>query len=178
MKSTAILIPTERIERAILLVRGQRVMLDADLALIYGVTTKRLNEQVRRNRERFPSDFMFQLTEGEKGKVVANCDHLARLKFSPHRPLAFTEHGALMLANVLNSPRASRTSVVIVRIFIRLRRFLASHADLRRKLSALEQRYDAQFKVVFQAIRELMAPPPSPKGREIGFHVRYDGRSP
>ncbi len=175
MRRSTTIVPTERIERAILLIRGERVMLDADLAAIYGVTTKRLNQQVKRNADRFPPDFMFQLSPAEKSKVVTNCDHLAQLKYSPHRPFAFTEHGALMLANVLNSARAARTSVVIVRTFIRLRRFLASHSNLWRKLAGLERRYDAQFKVVFQAIRDLMAPAPAPKRREIGFHVRYDG---
>ena len=102
-------IPVEMIERKILLIRGEKVMLDADLAALYGVTTKRLNEQVKRNRERFPNDFMFQLTEEEKAEVVANCDHLKRLKFSPTLPYAFTEHGAIMLASVLNSPLAVQT---------------------------------------------------------------------
>jgi hypothetical protein len=108
----------------------------------------------------------------EKTEVVTNCDHLARLKFSPHLPYAFTEHGALMLANVLNSERAAQTSVQVVRTFVRLRQMLTSNADLARKLAALEKKYDAQFKVVFGAIRQLMAPEP-PKRREIGFHVRY-----
>lgn len=164
------LIPGERIERSILLLRGERVMLDADLAALYGVTTKRLNEQVKRNHGRFPSDFVFQLTPEEKAEVVANCDHLRRLKFSPHLPRAFTEHGALMLANVLNSERAAQTSVEIVRVFIRLRQMLAANADLARKLETLERRYDAQFKQVFDAIRRLMTPPAGPV-REIGFHT-------
>ena len=103
------LIPIDMIERKILLIRGEKVMLDADLAALYGVTTKRLNEQVKRNRERFPNDFMFQLTEEEKAEVVANCDHLKRLKFSPALPYAFTEHDAIMLASVLNSPLAVQT---------------------------------------------------------------------
>jgi hypothetical protein len=167
------LVPIGRIERAILLLRGERVMLDSDLAAIYGVTTKQLNQQVKRNADRFPPDFMFQLSKAEKSKVVTNCDHLVRLKFSPHRPFAFTEHGALMLANVLNSAQATRTSVLVVRAFVRLRRLLASHTDLARKLDALERKYDSQFKVVFSAIRALMTPP-VPSRREIGFHVRYD----
>ena len=103
MKDKYSIIPVERIERAILLIRGQKVMLDADLATLYCVTTKRLNEQVKRNRDRFPDDFMFQLTEEEKEKVVANCDHLKKLKFSPSLPYAFTEHGVVMLASILNS---------------------------------------------------------------------------
>jgi len=148
-------------------------MLDADLAVIYGATTKRLNEQVKRNRDRFPSDFVFQLTAAEKTEVVTNCDHLARLKYSRHRPYAFTEHGALMLANVLNSTRAAQTSVLVVRTFVRLRRLLAADSDLACKLDALERKYDSQFKYVFAAIRGLMTPSP-PKRREIGFHVRND----
>jgi hypothetical protein len=171
------LVPAERIERAVLLIRGEKVMLDIDLAAIYGVTTKRLNEQVKRNLTRFPSDFMFQLTETEKTEVVANCDHLVKLKFSPYLPYAFTEHGALMLANVLNSERAAQTSVQVVRAFVRLRQMLASNAELARKLAALENKYDAQFKVVFDAIRQLMSPPARPK-REIGFHVKYDDDKP
>ena len=163
------LIPSERIERSILFVRGHRVLLDADLAEIYGVTTSRLNEQVKRNQARFPDDFMFLLTETEKAEVIANCDHLRRLKFSPYLPSAFTEHGALMLANVLNSERAAQTSVQVVRAFVRLRQMLASHADLARKLEELEQKYDAHFKVVFNAIRQLMTPPDPPR-RQIGFH--------
>jgi hypothetical protein len=171
------LIPMERIDRAILLIRGEKVMLDLDLAAIYGVTTKRLNEQVKRNLTRFPADFMFQLTETEKSEVVANCDHLARLKFSPHLPYAFTEHGALMLANVLNSERAAQTSVQVVRAFVKLRQMLASNAELARKLAAMEKKYDSQFKVVFDAIRQLMSPAAKPK-REIGFHVKYDDDKP
>jgi hypothetical protein len=171
------LVPIERIERSIILVRGEKVMLDLDLASIYGVTTKRLNEQVKRNVTRFPSDFMFQLTETEKTEVVANCDRLARLKFSPHLPYAFTEHGALMLANVLNSERAAQTSVQVVRAFVKLRQMLATNAELARKLAAMEKKYDAQFKVVFDAIRQLMSPPEKPK-REIGFHVKHDNDKP
>ena len=168
MQESDNLIPMERIESSILLIRGQKVMLDADLAAIYAVSTKRLNEQVKRNLRRFPPDFMFQLTESEKANVVANCDHLARLRFSPYLPYAFTEHGALMLANVLNSERAVVASVQVVRAFVRLRSLLASHAELARKLEALEKKYDAQFKVVFDAIRQLMNPPVSPR-RYIGY---------
>ncbi len=164
------LIPNERIERGILLLRGERVMLDADLAVLYGVTTKALNQAVKRNENRFPEDFVFQLTKEEKTEVVTNCDHLRQLKFSPHLPRAFTEHGALMLAKVLNSERAAQTSVEIVRVFIRLRQMLASNADLARKLETLEGKYDAQFRTVFDAIRQLMSPPAGP-AREIGFHT-------
>ena len=133
-------------------------MLDADLAALYGVSTKRLNEQVRRNRERFPPDFLVELTAQEKTEVVANCDHLARLKYSSSLPFAFTEHGAIMAANVLNSPRAVTVSVMVVRAFVRLRQMLASHVELAGKLAELEKRYDAQFRQVFAAIRALMEP--------------------
>ena len=162
----------ERIERAILLIRHEKVMLDLDLAAIYGVTTKALNQAVKRNAPRFPADFMFRLTEAEKTEVVTNCDHLARLKFSPHLPSAFTEHGALMLANVLNSERAAQTSVQVVRAFVRLRQLLSSNTELARKLESLEKKYDTQFRVVFDAIRKLMTPEPT-KRREIGFHVKH-----
>jgi hypothetical protein len=163
-------LPVERVAELILVFRGQRVMLDADLARVYAVSTKRLNEQVKRNRARFPADFMFQLTVKEKTEVVANCDHLRRLKFSPVRPYAFTEHGALMLASVLNSPIAVTASVQIVRAFVRLRELALTHKDLAGKLDALEQKYDAQFKVVFDAIRELMTPP-APKTKRVGFRA-------
>ena len=149
--------------------RGHKVLIDADLAELYGVPTKRLNEQVKRNAGRFPEDFSFQLSSAEKEEVVANCDHLARLKFSPALPYAFTDHGAIMAANVLNSSRAVEMSVHVVRAFVRLREMIASHKELAKRLDELEARYDRQFKVVFDAIRELMTPlDPKPK-RKIGF---------
>lgn len=173
MKIKKPIIPIERIERSILLIRGEKVMLDADLAVLYGVTTKRLNEQVKRNKHRFPEDFIFQLTENEKAEVVANCDHLKRLKYSPNLPYAFTEHGAIMLATVLNSPVAVQSSIQVVRAFVRLRQMITSNAELARKLDSLEKKYDAQFKVVFDAIRQLMIPP-EPKKRKIGFRREKD----
>ena len=112
---------TEKIDRAILIIRGQKVMIDNDLAELFGVKTFRLNEQVKRNIHRFPKDFMFQLTEEEKQKVIANCDHLEKIKFSRTNPYAFTEHGTIMLANVLNTPTAVETSILIVRAFVKLR---------------------------------------------------------
>jgi len=120
---------------------------------VYGVLTKVLNQAVKRNKERFPVDFMFQLTKEEKDAVVTNCDHLKRLKFSPNLPHAFTEHGAIMLATILNSPVAVQSSIQVVRAFVRLRQMLASNAELARKLDTLEKKYDTQFKVVFDAIR-------------------------
>ena len=162
------IVPLENIESRIFLIRGHKVMIDADLANIYGVTTKRLNEQVKRNRERFPEDFMFQLTKEEKDEVVANCDHLKKLKYSPVLPNAFTEHGAIMIATILNSPVAVQASIHVVRAFVKLRQILASNKELSKRFNELEKKYDAQLKVVFDAIRQLMAPP-EPKRRKIGF---------
>ena len=156
------------IESRIVLVRGQRVMLDVDLAALYGVATKRLNEQVKRNAARFPKDFCFQLSALEKEKVVANCDHLVRIKFSPSQPYTFTEHGAIMAANVLNSGRAVEMSVLVVRAFVRLREMVAS-PGAREAPGRARDALDHQFKGVFDAIRRLMQPPePKAKGR-IGF---------
>lgn len=145
-------------------------MLDTDLASLYGIPTKVLKQAVKRNPDRFPPDFMFELMKEEKADVVTNCDHLVRLKFSPYLPYAFTEHGALMLANVLNSPKAVQVSVQIVRTFIRLRELLATHKDLAQKLAEMERKYDRRFKVVFEAIRQLIAPAEKPK-KQIGFRV-------
>ena len=163
------LVMAERAERKILLIRGERVMLDEDLAPLYGVETKLLTRAVRRNLDRFPPDFMFQLTAEEHAALriqfgTSNAGRGGRR----YRPYAFTEHGVAMLSAVLHSPRAIQVSIEIVRTFVRLRALLATHADLARKLAALERKYDAQFKVVFDAIRELMAPPAS-KSRRIGF---------
>ena len=152
----AVSIMYAKINRGILFVRGQKVMLDADLADMYGVKTKRLNEQVKRNIHRFPADFMFQLSDEEKQEVVAFCDHLTRIRFSATNPYAFTEHGAIMLASILNTPLAIQTSVLIVRAFVKLREILSTHSELAKKLTELESKYDKQFKVVFQALRELM----------------------
>jgi len=176
MTKALVKVPAERIENAILFIRGEKVILDSDLARLYGVTTKRLNEQVKRNRERFPEDFMFKLTSGEKAEVVANCDHLKKLKFSPVLPFAFTEHGAIMAANVLSSKGAVQASVQVVRAFIRLRQMLASNAELARKLSEIERKYDAQFKVVFDAIRQLMTPP-QPQRNRLGSQRRRRNES-
>jgi ORF6N domain-containing protein len=164
-------VPVERIEQAILVIRGQRVMLDSDLATLYGVTTKRLNEQVKRNRHRFPADFMFQLTAQEKTKVVANCDHLKKLRFSPARPFAFTEHGTVMVASVLNSERAVEVSIYVVRAFVTLREMLGTHKVLAQKLAELERQvesHDSRIQSLFEAIRQLMQPAAS-KPRRIGF---------
>jgi len=162
-------VSTEVIATKILIIRGKRVMLDSDLAVHYEDKTKRLNEQVKRNRKRFPEDFMFQLTSKEKDEVVANCDHLKFLKFSPHLPLAFTEQGVAMLSSVLNSERAIHVNIQIMRAFAQFRRLLLTNTDLRRKIEEMERKYDKQFAIVFNAIKQLLEPPEPPK-RRIGFH--------
>ena len=159
------------VERRILLVRGKRVMLDSDLAELYGVTTSRLNEQVRRNLERFPADFMFRL---EMQDVARLRSQFAISKEGRggrrYQPLAFTEHGALMLASILNSATAVEASIHVVRAFVRLRQLLATQVELSRKIKEMETRYDAQFKVVFQAIEDLMAADEAERP-QIGFQT-------
>ena len=190
------LIPNERIERRILLLRGQKVMLDFQLAELYEVETKVLNQAVRRNIERFPEDFMFQLSADEmkqvlrsqfvtlnpdkasnrqqkRGSLRSQIVTLKRGQHLKYSPFAFTEQGVAMLSSVLRSPRAVLVNIAIMRTFAQLRQMLASNADLARKLAALEDKYDEQFKVVFDAIRELMAKPDPIRpehGRQIGFH--------
>jgi hypothetical protein len=165
-------VPSDVIAGRIVVVRGRKILIDADLATLYSVSTKRLNQQVKRNRKRFPTDFVFQLTRAERDEVVANCDHLARLRFSSTMPYGFTEHGALMASSVLNTPRAVEVGLYVVRAFVSLRDALVKHRDIERRLNALEARYDRQFKSVFDAIRELMRPPEASQ-RRIGF-VRGD----
>jgi ORF6N domain len=166
-----------RIESRILTVRGMKVIIDADLAELYGVATKRLNEQVKRNPGRFPADFMFQLTASEKAEVVANCDHLTRLKFARTLPMAFTEFGAIQASNVLNSSQAIEMGVYVVRAFVQQRELLASSQEWARQLRALEQRierklgsHDQAIAGLIDTLRQLMAPPDPPK-RPIGFTV-------
>ena len=166
------IVPVEQVQAKILTIRGQRVILDADLADLYGVPTKRLNEQVKRNIRRFPPDFMFQLGAQEKAEVVANCDHLRRLKFSPNLPYAFTEHGAIMAASVLNSDHAVQTSVFVVRAFVQLRRMLAPYKELTHRLEHLEKavrNHDEQIVAIVAAIRLLMPPPEEPPKEPFGF---------
>ena len=169
------LIQGQVIERAILVLRGHRVILDSDLAKLYGIATKALNQAVKRNRARFPADFAFRLTKGEKQEVVTNCDHLQSLKFSPALPYTFTEHGALMAANVLNSPRAVEMSVYVVRAFVRMRAELVRTQDLARRLAEIEKTligHDAALRDLFAKIRPLLLPEPEPKRREIGFEIK------
>jgi hypothetical protein len=166
------LIPVERIESSILLIRNQKVMLDNDLATLYGVETKRLSEAVKRNIDRFPEDFMFRLTKEEHGILRSQFATSSSWGGRRYAPFAFTEQGVAMLSSVLRSPRAVAVNIEIMRAFVRLRRMLSSHADLARKVDALEKKYDAQFKVVFDAIRQLMEPPPAKPKRAVGFHAK------
>jgi len=167
------LIPVEMIERKIYLIRGHKVMLDSDLAELYGVETFNLNKAVKRNIDRFPSDFMFQLTieEAETLRFQIGISKTGGRGGRRYLPYVFTEQGVAMLSSVLNSKRAVHVNIAIMRAFVKLREMLASHKDLARKLEQMEKKYDAQFKVVFDAIRQLMTPPETKK-RKIGFEVR------
>jgi len=166
---------TELIASKILVIRGQRVMIDADLAELYGVSTKALNQAIKRNAARFPQDFMFQLTADEKQEVVTNCDHLRNLKFSRGLPYAFSEHGAIQAANVLNSAQAIELGIYVVRAFVHLRALLAANADLAQRLEELEARFERKLDTHDQAIAGLintlrqMMMPPETKKRPIGF---------
>jgi len=179
MKKSSALIPVERIQRAIFLVRSEKVMLDADLAALYGVTTGNLNKAVKRNLDRFPPDFMFQLTSDEAENLrfqigISSSDFGGRR----YLPYAFTEQGVAMLSSVLRSKRAVQVNIVVMRAFVQLRQVLSSHTELARKLADLEQRiegHDTAIRSLFDAIRQLMAPPPpEPPKPEIGFHVKED----
>lgn len=166
------LVPLEVVERRIFVIRGKKVMLDRDLADLYGVATKRINEQVKRNLKRFPTEFMFRLSIGEKNELVANCDRFRNWKHSVSLPYAFTEHGVTMLANVLNSEIAIRISIDIVKAFINFRTILSSHKELADKLEKLEKRIDQkdeEVQAIFQAIRDLMEPPVGKRRAKIGF---------
>lgn len=180
-----------RIEGRIQVIRNLRVMIDADLAELYGVPTKALNQAVKRNAGRFPPDFMFQLDAGEKAEVVTNCDHLAKLKYSKALPYAFTEYGAVALANVLASAQAVEMGIYVVRAFVRLRQAAGLHADLAKRLLELEEKTERlelshdtfsrntrnQLRHVFDALRELMTPPEPPK-RPIGFVAPEEKKRP
>jgi len=166
--NTDVVVTNEGIAGAILLLRGQRVILDADLAALYGVTAKALLQAVKRNIARFPSDFMFQLDNQEVARLRSQIVTSKSRGGRRYAPYAFTEQGVAMLSSVLRSPRAVLVNVEIMRTFVRLRQMLGSNAELARKLAALESKYDAQFKVVFDAIRELMAPAPK-RARPVGF---------
>jgi len=166
------LVSIPMVERRILLIRGQKVLLDSDLADLYGVETKRLNEAVKRNSERFPTDFMFKLTEEESQSLRSQFATLetSRGKHKKYLPYVFTEYGALMLANTLKSERAVQASIAIVRAFVQLRETLTTNKELAKKLNELEKKYNKQFVVVFNAIRQLMTPPKE-RPRKIGFNT-------
>ena len=170
MAETHTILPAERIESAILFIRGYKVMLDHHLAKLYEVPIKVLNQAVKRNQERFPSDFMFQLTPDESQVLRSQFVtlKLGRGRHSKHLPYAFTEQGVALLSTVLRSKRAVAVNIEIKRAFVRLRRLLASNEELARRFDAIENKYERQFKVVFDVIRELMTPP-TPKRRRIGF---------
>lgn len=166
------LVPDEAIMSRILVIRNKKVMIDKDLAELYDVPTKRLNEQVKRNIKRFPEDFMFQLTAAEKEEVVANCDHLKSLKFSGSLPYAFTEHGAVMLASILNSDTAIAVNIRIIRIFTQMREMLSTHKDILLKLEQLERKttgHDDQIALIFEYLKQLLAPPQEQRV-PIGFN--------
>ena len=175
MKSKNSLIPIEGIESRILFIRGRRVMLDVDLATLYGVKTKRLNEQVKRNRKRFPEDFMFRLSMEERDELVANCDRFSNLKHSSSMPSVFTEHGAMMTANILNSEKAVDVSVFIVRAFVRMRELLDTSSKLAVKIKELEDRLDMHDEntiIIMETLRRLLKESkekPAASGRKIGF---------
>lgn len=181
-RAAVALIPSEQIEQAILLIRGQRVILDFDLAALYETSTKAFNQAAKRNRDRFPADFRFQLTQSERDEVVTNCDHLRRRKFSPVLPWAFTEHGAVMAANVLKSKRAVLVSIVVVRAFVQLRQILATHKDLARQIEDLERQFvnksaehETHIRQLYALLDELMRPPESKVKTRIGFHSEAGG---
>jgi hypothetical protein len=165
------LVTQETIESRIFIIRGQKVMIDRDLAELYGVPTKALNQAVKRNFDRFPANFMFQLNENERDEVVTICDHLKPIKFSRQLPFAFTEHGVAMLSSVLNSNRAVKMSIFIINTFIRLRQFLYTHKEISERLDGIEGRvllHDKALIEIDHAIQELSAPEPE-KEKKIGF---------
>jgi len=176
MNDKTSLIQPGAIEQVILLIRGQRVMLDRDLAALYGVTTGNLNKAVQRNPERFPADFMFQLTPEEAEALSFHFGSLKRGQHFKYLPRVFTQEGVAMLSSVLRSSRAIQVNIAIMRVFVRLRETLSLHKELAHKLAELEckiEGHDASIRTLFDAIRELAAPPDKPPG-EIGFHVKED----
>lgn len=163
------------LDSLILTIRDQKVMLDADLAELYGVETRALNQAVKRNRNRFPEDFLFQLTADEKSEVITNCDHLARLKFAKSLPYAFTEHGALMAANILSSPEAAAMSIYVVRAFIKQREILLAQTHVLKRLAQMDAkllRHDAALRTIWRELQPLLAPPPTAPKPQIGFHQK------
>ena len=173
MPKNRLIVPVGKIEQRIMLIRGEKVIIDADPAEFYGVPTKRLNEQAKRNSDRFPVDFMFQLTTEEKSEVVANCDHLTRLKFSRSLPYAFTEHGTIMAATVLNPPGAIEVSVYIIRVFVRLRQIIWENKELSVQFAQIERQlsdHDEAIRDLVRIINHFIKPDPPPPKRRIGFN--------
>lgn len=171
------LIPQESIEQRIFLIRKQKVMIDRDLAELYGVETKHLNRQVKRNVQRFPEEFMFQLNEKERAELVTICHRFKTMKHASSLPYAFTEHGVAMLASVLKSDIAVKISISIIKTFVKLREMLSTNKELAHKFDQLErkiEKHDEEIKVIFNAIRQLMAPPPEKRKRKIGFNRNED----
>ena len=168
-----VIIPQEVVEKKIFLIRGQKVLMDRDLAELYGVTTGHLKRQVRRNIQRFPEEFMFQLTKNEWSELMPIWHQFKTRKHSYVLPFAFTEHGVTMLASVLNSEKAIKISIIIVKTFVKLREIITTRKDLAYRLKELEskmEKHDADICTIFEAIRQLMTPPPEPPKRRIGFH--------
>jgi hypothetical protein len=175
------MIPEEVIMSKILNIRGLKVMIDSDLAEPYEVATRRLNEQVKRNMKRFPEDFMFQLTEIEKKEVVANCDHLKKLKYSPNLPYAFTEHGAVMLASILNSDQAIQMNIQVIRVFNRMRQLIATHSEIIKRLEQVEKNeleQDNKIMLIFEYLKQLeqakQQQDEQERRRRIGFRQEGD----
>ena len=172
------LILIDQIEPMILTIRGHKVILDSDLAALYGTNTGALNQAVRRNKARFPASFMFTLTAEEKQEVITNCDNLTKVKFSPALPNVFTEHGAIMAASILNSPRAVEVSIFVVQAFVKLRQFALNHQEILKMLAALERKvgdHDEAIRQIVLALKHLMMPPDDDKPkRRIGFQVASD----
>lgn len=175
MTKALVRVLNEKVEQSIWLIRGEKVILDRDLARLYGVSVRALNQAVKRNSERFPEDFMFQLTSEETTAWFESSRSqnviLKRGQHTKYRPYAFTEHGILMLSSVLRSERAVQVNIQIMRTFVRLRKLLSSNAELTKRLDAMEKNYDDRFKVVFEAIRQLVAPS-TVKRKEIGFRPK------
>ena len=166
------LVSHEMIENRIFLIRGRKVMIDRDLAELYGVETKYLNRQIRVNIDRFPNEFMFRLTIDERDELVQICHRFETMKHSSSMPYVFTEHGVAMLSSVLNSKRAIRISILIIKTFVKLREIITTHKELAHKLKELEgkiEKHDSEIVAIFEAIRQLMAPPPERPKPRIGF---------
>lgn len=169
------IIPAEKVQQCILLIRGEKVMLDKDLAVLYDVETKVLNQAVKRNIERFPEDFMFKLDKKETDQLVTNCDRFRMLKHAGSTPYAFTEQGIAMLSSVLRSKQAVQVNIAIMRTFVQLRRILADNSLLRKKIETLEKKYDEQFQQVFAVLKAMIAEDEIPKP-QIGYHTESKER--